>query len=134
MIIKIKKYKDKENHYIPFNMLKTITKTIKYLPKLKLKTGRRRNRDESQEKKWNGGGGKGGGFLYANFFVGITDGTLNVVGGIYFRRSFRQEINWNAHQKFRKCRLLFLSVGNYRRKFTADNSVGNSDWHALRDV
>jgi len=31
--------------------LKTITKTIKSLPKLKLQTGRRRNRDESQEKK-----------------------------------------------------------------------------------
>ena len=65
MIIKIKKYKDKENHYIPFNMLKTITKTIKSLPKLKLQTGRRRNRDESQEKKWNwgGGGGKGGFYM-----------------------------------------------------------------------
>jgi hypothetical protein len=32
-------------------MLKTTTKTIKSLPKLKLKTERRRNRDESQEKK-----------------------------------------------------------------------------------
>ena len=70
-------------------MLKTITKTIKYLPKLKLQTGSRRNWDESQEKKWNGGrgGGEGeGGVLYANVTVGITDGTLNVVGGIYFRR------------------------------------------------
>jgi len=27
-----------------------------------------------------------GGFLYANISVGITDGTLIVVGGIYFRR------------------------------------------------
>jgi hypothetical protein len=26
------------------------------------------------------------GFLYANISVGITDGTLIVVGGIYFRR------------------------------------------------
>ena len=85
MIIKIKKNtKIKKNHYIPFNMLKTITKTIKSLPKLKLQTGRRRNRDESQEKKWNGGGR--GAVLYAKFSVGITDGTLNVVGGIYFRR------------------------------------------------
>ena len=67
-------------------MLKTITKTIKSLPKLKLQTGRRRNRDESQEKKWNGGGGREGGVLYANVTVGITDRTLNVVGGIYFRR------------------------------------------------
>ena len=33
----------------------------------------------------NGGGG-GGGFLYANISVGITDGTLIVVGGINFRR------------------------------------------------
>jgi hypothetical protein len=31
-------------------MLKTTTKTIKSLPKLKLKIRRRRNRDESQEK------------------------------------------------------------------------------------
>jgi len=52
MIIKIKKNtKIKKNHYIPFNMLKTITKTIKSLPKLKLQTGRRRNIDKSQEKK-----------------------------------------------------------------------------------
>jgi len=41
-----------------------------------------------------GGGGEGeGGVLYANVTVGITDGTLNVVGGIYFRRQFRREIN-----------------------------------------
>jgi hypothetical protein len=32
-------------------MLKTTTKTIKSLPKIKLKTKRRRKRDESQEKK-----------------------------------------------------------------------------------
>jgi len=52
MIIKIKtNTKIKKNHYKPFNMLKTTTKTIKSLPKLKLKTERRRNRDESQEKK-----------------------------------------------------------------------------------
>jgi hypothetical protein len=37
-------------------MLKTTTKTIKSLPKLKLKTGRRRNRDESQEKMNQMGG------------------------------------------------------------------------------
>ena len=83
-------------------------------------------------KRKNEMGGKGGGVLYANFSVGITDGTLNVVGGIYFRRSFQQEINWNAHQKFQKCRLLFLSVGNC----AAGNSVGNSasDRRALLDV
>jgi len=27
-----------------------------------------------------------GGFLYANISVGIIDGTLIIVGGIYFRR------------------------------------------------
>jgi hypothetical protein len=37
-------------------------------------------------KRQNEMGGKGGGVLYANFSVGITDGTLNVVGGIYFRQ------------------------------------------------
>jgi len=37
MIIKKKKTKIKKNHYIPFNMLKTTTKTIKTLPKIKLK-------------------------------------------------------------------------------------------------
>jgi hypothetical protein len=62
-------------------MLKTTTKTIKSLPKLKLKTGRRRNRDESQEKMNQIGGG-----LYANIFVGITDETLIVIGGINFRQ------------------------------------------------
>jgi hypothetical protein len=30
--------------------------------------------------------GGGGGVLYANISVGITDGTLIVVGGINFRR------------------------------------------------
>jgi hypothetical protein len=66
-------------------MLKTTSKTIKSLPKLKLKTERRRNRDESQEKKEpNEGGGRG--VLYANISVGITDGTLIFVGGINFRR------------------------------------------------
>jgi hypothetical protein len=67
-------------------MLKTTSKTIKSLPKLKLKTERRRNRDESQEKKEPNEGGGGGGVLYANISVGITDGTLIVVGGINFRR------------------------------------------------
>jgi hypothetical protein len=66
-------------------MLKTTSKTIKSLPKLKLKTERRRNRDESQEKKEPNEGG-GGGVLYANISVGITDGTLIVVGGINFCR------------------------------------------------
>jgi len=66
--------------------LKTTTKIIKSLPKLKLKTGRRRNRDESQEKMNQMGGG-----LYANISVGITDGTLIVVGGINFRRYFRRK-------------------------------------------
>jgi hypothetical protein len=45
-------------------MLKTTSKTIKSLPKLKLKTERRRNRDESQEKKEpNEGGGEGGFYM-----------------------------------------------------------------------
>jgi len=34
--------------------------------------------------KW--GGGEGRGVLYANFSVRITEGTLIVVGGIYFRQ------------------------------------------------
>jgi hypothetical protein len=34
----------------------------------------------------NGGGGGRWGVLYANISIGITDGTLIVVGGINFRR------------------------------------------------
>jgi len=44
-------------------MLKITTKTIKSLSKLKLKTERRRNRDESQEKKMNQIGGRGGFYM-----------------------------------------------------------------------
>jgi hypothetical protein len=95
MIIKIKKYKDKENHYIPFNMLKTITKTIKSLPKLKLKTGRRRNRDESIKCcRWH---------LFPSVIP--TGNKLKCA------------------PKFSKVPPFFF----IRRKFTADNSVGNSD-------
>jgi hypothetical protein len=38
----------------------------------------------AKRKNEMGGGGRGG--LYANFSVGITDGTLIVVGGINFSR------------------------------------------------
>jgi len=37
-------------------------------------------------KRRNEMGGGGRGVFYANVRVGITDGTLNVVGGIYFRQ------------------------------------------------
>jgi hypothetical protein len=82
MIIKKKKTKIKKNYYIPFNMLKTTTKTIKTLPKIKLK--RRGEEIEMRAKRKNEMGG--GGVLYANISFGITDGTLIVVGGINFCR------------------------------------------------
>jgi len=64
-------------------MLKTTTKTIKTLPKIKLK--RRGEEIEMRAKRKNEMEG-GGRVLHANISVGITNETLIVVGGINFRR------------------------------------------------
>ena len=64
-------------------MFKTTTKTIKSLPKTKLK--RRGEEIETRTKRKNKPNG-GRGVLYTNFSDGITDGTLIVVGGIKFCR------------------------------------------------
>jgi hypothetical protein len=73
MIIKIKNTKIKKNHYIRFNMLKTTTKTIKSLPKTKLK--RKGEEIEMRTKRKNEPNGGGGTILYANISVEIIDGT-----------------------------------------------------------
>jgi hypothetical protein len=65
-------------------MFKTTTKTIKSLPKTKLK--QRGEEIEMRAKRKNEPNGGGGVVIYANFSVGITDGTLNVVDGIKFHR------------------------------------------------
>jgi len=54
-------------------MFKTTTKTIKSLPKTKLKwKGEEIDMRTKRKNELNGGGGT---ILYANIFVGITDGT-----------------------------------------------------------
>jgi hypothetical protein len=63
-------------------MLKITTKTIKTLPKIKLKQRGEEIEMRAKRKNKMGGGGR---VLYANISFGITDGTLIVVGGINFR-------------------------------------------------